>query len=580
LKKFCFNLFLLLISCFTANAQCPPATATVDLDIANVRARLMNGGDLWWDLVGNAKYEVPKGSGISSLFSGGIWFGGVDALSNLRLAAQTYRQSGHDFWPGPLDTLNATTTPTGCNQYDRFWKINRQEVLDFISGSSGPTVDMSSWPGNGDPAFNQSHFLAPFVDVNNDGLYRVVDGDYPKFDGIGGNFACENYLHGDQNIYWILNDAGNIHTSSSPSDQIGIEIHCQAFAYNSSNQDLANTTFYKYKLINRSTVTLEETYLGFWTDTDLGFFGDDYVGCDVSRSMAYAYNGDNDDESIWGYGLHPPAVGIKILSGPFADSGDSIDNNRNGVIDEANERIAMSKFVYFDNDLTTTGNPVTGQHFYNYLRGVWKDGTPMTYGGNGYNSGGPLCNFMFPDDSDPLHWGTNRVNPGFNWSELKPYPVGFPNEPADRRFIMSSGPFTMLPGAVNHVSYAVVWARDSAGGPYYSRASLYRAADMVQSLADNCFDLTTINIMETAFKSINIFPNPARKYLNIELPFTDGSPMNLKIFNWEGKQINSNTTYQDRVRQVDVSGLAPGIYFIRIVNTAGDISYSYKFVKQ
>ena len=30
-------------------ASCRPAEAAIDLDINNVRARLMTGGDMWWD---------------------------------------------------------------------------------------------------------------------------------------------------------------------------------------------------------------------------------------------------------------------------------------------------------------------------------------------------------------------------------------------------------------------------------------------------------------------------------------------------------------------------------------------------
>ena len=47
----------------------------------------------------------------------------------------------------------------------------------------------------------------------------------------------------------------------------------------------------------------------------------------------------------------------------------------------------MSKFVYYNNDFTVIGNPSEGIHFYNYLRGIWKDNVPMTYGGDGHGSG-------------------------------------------------------------------------------------------------------------------------------------------------------------------------------------------------
>ncbi|HRU61116.1 MAG TPA: hypothetical protein P5565_06555, partial [Bacteroidia bacterium] len=112
-------------------AGCTPSKSRADLDINNVRTPIWINGDMWWDLVGNAEYEVPKGSGKNSLFAGAIWIGGKDAAGNLKVAAQTYRQSGSDFWPGPVDTRDATITADVCSQYDKHWKITKAEVKDF-----------------------------------------------------------------------------------------------------------------------------------------------------------------------------------------------------------------------------------------------------------------------------------------------------------------------------------------------------------------------------------------------------------------------------------------------------------------
>src|ERR1700753_2378249 len=62
----------------TAAAGClPGATSGIDLDINNVRAHLMDGGDMWWDIdKGVASYEVPKGSGKHSQFAASCWIGG------------------------------------------------------------------------------------------------------------------------------------------------------------------------------------------------------------------------------------------------------------------------------------------------------------------------------------------------------------------------------------------------------------------------------------------------------------------------------------------------------------------------
>ena len=82
-------------------AGCSPSNSKTDLDVNNVRATIMGGGDMWWDLA-DAQYEIPKGGNKNSLFAGALWIGGVDAGGQLKVAGMTYRQSGNDFWPGPF----------------------------------------------------------------------------------------------------------------------------------------------------------------------------------------------------------------------------------------------------------------------------------------------------------------------------------------------------------------------------------------------------------------------------------------------------------------------------------------------
>src|SRR4051794_27524105 len=70
-------------------ASCAASTSRKDLDINNVRTPIFINGDMWWDLSGNAQYEIPKDSRKYSLFSGALWIGGKDAAGNLKVAAQT-----------------------------------------------------------------------------------------------------------------------------------------------------------------------------------------------------------------------------------------------------------------------------------------------------------------------------------------------------------------------------------------------------------------------------------------------------------------------------------------------------------
>src|SRR5690554_7778503 len=90
-----------------------------------------------------------------------------------------------------------------------------------------------------------------------------------------------------------------------------MEIRAQAFSF-ATNDEVNRMTFYNYEMINRSTQTLYDTYFTQFVDPDIGNSEDDYVGCDVSRGLGYAYNGPNNDDGQSGspgYGANPPAVG-------------------------------------------------------------------------------------------------------------------------------------------------------------------------------------------------------------------------------------------------------------------------------
>ncbi|TAE46270.1 MAG: hypothetical protein EAZ89_20410, partial [Bacteroidetes bacterium] len=212
-------------------------------------------------------------------------------------------------------------------------------------------------------------------------------------------------------------------------------------------------------------------------------FNDDYVGCDTLRGLGYAYNADNDDDGPTGYGANPPSVGVDFFQGPLADPNDGIDNDKDGLTDEPNETISMAKFVYYNNDFSLVGNPEVAQHFYGYLTGFWKDGTPIvdnfSNGGDGTGYGasspGPGTNYMFP--GNPCE--------GIGWTEDN---ADNPRN-EDRRFLQSAGPFTLQPGAVNEIITGVVWARGYYNDQFGSVCELFSADDIAQALFDNNFQL-------------------------------------------------------------------------------------------
>lgn len=514
-------------------ANCTPATAATELNINNTKALIQSGGDMWWDF-NRSRYEIPSGSERTSLFAGSLWLAGQDVSGQFKVAALRFRQIGNDYWTGPLSTVDAEIDPATCKIYDRHWETTRSMVAEFagwwqageFDAQNGtntqdelypaytiPTV-IEEWPAHGrnfEP-YNEDYYLAPFFDRNGDGDYNVADGDYPGY-VLSGKSDCSRRvrdIYGDQNIWWVFNDKGNIH-SESGGQSIGMEIRAQAFAF-ATTDEVNNMTFYNYELINRSTFELADTYFGQWADGDLGNANDDFVGCDVRRGLGYFYNGDDEDEDAGGnrgYGVNPPAVGIDFFQGPF-QANDNRDNclctddfaaaiAEDGIVYSGqgagygddivdNERYGMRKFLYHNNAAGPTGDPSIATDYYNMLRGIWKDGTPMTFGGNGYdpsNANAIPAGYMFPGDTDPTNWGTDGIDPGQGpWTE-----VTAGNNAGDRRFVQSSGPFRLGPGAVNNITVGVVWMQATSGGRLQSVEDMRKADDKTQALFDSCFEI-------------------------------------------------------------------------------------------
>ncbi|MGE0637250.1 MAG: hypothetical protein AB7P01_12460, partial [Bacteroidia bacterium] len=67
----------------SVSAGCVPPSTGLELSLNNVKTVIYSGADKWWVLIGNARYDVTKGSGKHSLYTGSLWMGGVDVNSQL-----------------------------------------------------------------------------------------------------------------------------------------------------------------------------------------------------------------------------------------------------------------------------------------------------------------------------------------------------------------------------------------------------------------------------------------------------------------------------------------------------------------
>lgn len=295
-------------------------------------------------------------------------------------------------------------------------------------------------------------------------VYKINRGDsasedylnWPVTDGAPVNDDGSPQVTGDQTLWCVYNDADRSkhNNDAGNSDPLGLEVQQTAFAY-ARQEPLGNMVFMKWKFINKGEHTLDDTYVSVWSDPDLGGAGDDLVGCDTLLSLGYCYNATNEDEL---YGSAPPAVGFDFFQGPIVPSpGDTAFVSGRAVPGYRN--LPMTSFDKYING-TDPSSPVES---YNYMQGLLPDGS-------GY--------------VDPT---TGRVTKFFHAGD----PVGGTGDldanPADRRLMLSSGPFTMAPGDTQEVVCAIIVAQ---GADRLSSVQLLKQYDeQAQAVFDINFNI-------------------------------------------------------------------------------------------
>lgn len=560
------------------------------LDLNNINARL-GLYSLFQDQTNSiAGFEVPKGDTTSTIFAANLWLSGKN-LDSVYANCETFGSviSSNNTYPnyisraGPI--MDSLSYPNGYDyQWDRLWKIDAWQIIHHINNWSNTNYQaievIENWPAHGDTTKGQAYYLAPFVDNNNDGFYNPYDGDYPE-------------IKGQQAIYNIYNDVRAIPGSSSSMET---EIHYMAYAYNCPSDSAINhTIFLDYTIYNRSNLTYDSTYVGFWADMDLGGSNDDAIGCDVSRSTFFTYNGDNVDEGgngVKGFGNHPPAQGVTFLKGAKQDN-DGIANNfginanetinglgfGDGIID--NEHWGMEHFSSYGvggGQHVGDGDPASTKDHYNYLRGFWRDNTQFVWGGNGHiSSGGTVpTKHLFPGITDPLWYGTGGVTATpTNWTEF--------GAPGDRRGMGSTGPFTFEPDSSVEITLALVFGRDYQNtGNQAGVVVMQERVDSIRSYYLNDFTTTACGLALAVDKNeeknnlLTIYPNPFNQQLTINYEL-ENTQAQLSVYTVFGKLIKQQTVVTNKTI-IDLNKQANGVYFVQVKD--GKNVMTKKVIKQ
>ncbi len=440
-----FYSLLLIVLQFTSYSV-KSQTAYNYLNQNGISARFNGDGQLFWDGKKSA-FEAPKGNNTHTLSAAALWLGGVDHNQITHISAQSYDVSGSDFKPGPLDSSGQTDSATS-SLYNKVWKVTRLEIDSFLAGLSIPK-SIINWPGNGNPKSGYAKTLAPFIDVDHDGTYNPLKGDYPD-------------IKGDVMLWWVYNDA-LIH-SETKGNPLYMEIHASAYAFMCTTDPLLNNTiFLNYVITNKGKLAYDSFYAGVWTDFDIGNPYNDYIGCDTVHNAFFGYNATpaDDDTTITrkndtifykGFGNKLPAQSFNFLG---------------GFKDDLGNEMPMSHFIYFYNtdDSTAMGFPRYQNEYLNYLEGKWKDGKNILRGANG-RIGSGLTNYAFSGDpTDDNQWSERVIN-----AKL-----------ADRSCIGSYGPVRFPSGSTKEINAAFIFNM-SGGGTTLKSLALMK--DNIATLED------------------------------------------------------------------------------------------------
>lgn len=553
MKKTAFAITLAAIFTYAEKAQ-----SQKRLDVNEISTFIKPVNSIFWDGAYSVSYEVPKGSGNHSIYLGNLWLVGRKAgTDTIHGFVDRYQANGGDTKQGPLRTDGTASTDfLTVFEYNRVWKVSQVEVEElqqaYLSGdlSSGlytPSVDIRDWPANGPAGYAVK--LAPFYDRNADGVYDIYDGDYPV-------------IKGETMLFWILNDTYGPGHMESGYWPMGAEMHVSFYACKNpgavGDEDIINyTTFLEYEIFNRSQNTYDSVYAGFDVNLHIGYSYDDNIGSHVDADAFYGFNAKMFD----GYGntLVPGAYGEDwpVQSFQFLEG----EVNAKGRL--------MSHFMAYRTDVVN--DPHQHESYYNYLKGRYKNGQKLMYGGSGYageeNVSNIEADYAFSWDSDPTHIGTNGIDPGYGWSMQTLCDTCTIPSLASAMGVGSTGPFTLAAGQSKKVVLGLISTFDDSPTIKERVEKNREQAKLLKQWYDAgqlpCV-MPVLSVDEfAADHKLTLFPNPATDRIRIT---SDALPLHtpFEIYDMNGRVLIAGKSSANGYIDIDVNGLSKGIYYVKL----------------
>lgn len=407
----------------------PAQTLTIDndrrIDVNTINMWVTNHGSFAYDLnTGNSGLVYPRGTDKTAVFASGLWLG-CTVGGEVRTVVGEYSQ---EYGPGAMvgGTFDDPTRTAYVVYKVARYSGDPQDTAHVERAAAYPDDRLvhHSWSEyiKGAKPYGAPTRMYDLPDPNNPGSTIAVEG--PD-------------VLGDQMLWCVYNDANQTnHTNDAGnSSALGVQVEQTTFAFNRQGP-LGSTLFLKFKIKNKGTNVLDSMFVSLWSDPDLGGFTDDLVGCDTTLSLGYVYNANNNDQI---YGSAPPTVGYDFFLGPVNAVGDTL-----GLV-------SFNKYI-------NGTDPAQTSETYNYMNGLLPDGSPTID-----PTTGAVTRFFHP--GDPVL--------GVGWLDANP---------ADRRFLLTSGPFRMAPGDSQTIVGAIIVGQGK------NRLSSISALKFFDTFAQDAFD--------------------------------------------------------------------------------------------
>jgi hypothetical protein len=394
----------------------------------------------------------------------------------------------------------------------------------YEPGSAGGNEFIQGLPPNDDPSNPDER------------IYFSYDADWPLQDSIGGDSVISML-----DSYYTYNDYDTAKHFIPENLPLDICVIQQTYAFTGYLKD--DILFFVVNIIlDTSKDTLHSAFISICADCDIGYesgvYANDLVGFDIERNMAFQWQ--NDPESGWTH--FPGHIGFKFLQGTVSNGIDTVHYFINqydslktdSIVIGPNDTIGMTSFKIF----TFAVDPSNKNERYEMM--------------SGYDY--LLLNDSFPEESyrpfDEDKFG-----------------------PADKRFILSSGPFNLIPGDTAKVIFTVLMGEDSS--------ALNIVADKAQEIYDNGMQSVKekANLVNNKLDIKAIGNNIFKNNVDLEYIIEKEGNVNIDIYDKVGRLVKNliNTDVNAGYHRISWNGkddngrnIVNGIYFVRI-ESAGKV---------